>query len=180
MTWQRKEIKSWEPFVRYPCRLPSHSPNRLSVFLPAPESKPRGVARACGYRLMLEGKPQAHVFQKGIFPTLNNLFSLGKDARLKTYDLKKGSHFRAIVRKGSAETHPHSGPRLLKRSLPGPPVCRGHTHWRPATMELPDLMPIRSMAPSPLLTAFRRKQGWEGLGWAISSHLSFPLIPEVR
>lgn len=41
------------------------------------------------------------------------------------------------------------------------------------------LVPIRSEIPPPLLTAFRRKQGWEGPRWGHCALHCFPVFSDL-
>lgn len=73
---------------------PGHCPNGPTVSLLPPKSKPCGVTRElvqqAGCRLMSEGRSQAHVFQKEIFPILNHSVSLSRErAQAQSLGLKE-------------------------------------------------------------------------------------------
>lgn len=74
--------------------LPGPCPDGPSVSLLPPKSKPCGVVRdlvlQAGCRLMLEGRSQAYVFQKEIFPILNHSVSLSRErAQAQSLGLKE-------------------------------------------------------------------------------------------
>lgn len=76
---------------------------------------------------MLEGKTQAHVFQKENFPIFNNSFSLGKGPQAQSLGLKWHSLLINRQKVFNRNTSPLQT-SFLKRPLTGPPDCGGHVH----------------------------------------------------
>ena len=136
----------------------------------------------------LRGRPQVHVSWKGNCSTLNNPFSPGKGPRLKATDLKGVGHFRSALGKGSdrnmstlCTTPPQETPptaRAPKVKRPRPLAGRRKQTsliWGPSHLR---------HESTPLLTAFRGEQGWEGPTWGhcaidVSSQLALPLKPNA-